>query len=501
MAQPGGKIDLRRLLQIARRWKWLLIMPPIVASIGAYIHVVTTPPQYASATTIMFGSNQTILQNVQDITPGVETKGRFKITDVAENIRQQMMAEATLSKVLDRSGIKPTESILEQVEEIMRSSPEASEAEVVRKLQLEWLAKKVETALAFPKRGNYIQLSIIHTNPEIAYKLTKNLAEAFIEESLIAESIGPQGTKEFAEEQREVYARKLEGAREKLRQFKMNQVRSQTQNFDVNLQNEPQISAQLKSLAVEISGKRSQLQEIENQLGEKKSHIAVQLSAKAVGLRVQMLEKTTNVAELMVRADWRDPQVIKLNQEMALLREGLQQEIRSTGVSDARNGYLPRDVDLAVQRQMALSDLDLLNQRKAVLDGLVQRYKQSLAMQPSQDLILAELQDSVNTYERYVKTYDEQVNGIDALKALRASDAQVRYKILDQANKPITPNTSDNPKILLMAFFGGLGLGVGLVYLIEFFDHSFKSAEEVEQVLGLTVLGTVPKIEFGERAV
>jgi uncharacterized protein involved in exopolysaccharide biosynthesis len=446
----------------------------------------------------MFGSNQTILQNVQDITPGVETKSRFKITDVAENIRQQLRAESTLNKVIDRTGLKPTAAILERAQEILRTQPDANENDLIRKLQLEWLANKMETALAFPKRGNYIQLSITHTNPEIAYKLTKNLAEAFIEESLIAESIGPRGTKEFAEKQRAAYTQKLEEAREKLRQFKMNVVRSQTQNFDVNVQNEPQINAQLKSLAVEISGKRSQLQDIEAQLREKKNHIAVQLSPKAVSLRVQMLEKTTNVAELMVRADWRDPQVIKLNQETASLREALQQEIHSTGVSNAKTGYLPRDVDLAVQRQMVLTDLDLLNQRKAVLNGLVQRYKQSLTIQPSQDLILAQLQDSINTYDRYVKTFDEQVRGIDALDALRESDAKVRYKILDRASKPITPNTADNPKILLMAFFGGIGFGVGLVYLIEFFDHSFKSAEEVEQVLGLTVLGTVPKIDFGE---
>jgi capsular polysaccharide biosynthesis protein len=100
--------------------------------------------------------------------------------------------------------------------------------------------------------------------------------------------------------------------------------------------------------------------------------------------------------------------------------------------------------------------------------------------------------------EEIVRTFEDQVRSTELIDGLRRSDADVRYNITDPANRPITPNTADQPKIVIMALFGGLGLGVGLVYLIEFFDHSFKSVEDIEQVLGLTVLGTVPKIEFGE---
>ncbi|MGH7451503.1 MAG: Wzz/FepE/Etk N-terminal domain-containing protein, partial [bacterium] len=211
MAQ-GGKIDLRSLLQIGKRWKWLLIVPPIVALIGAYAHIATTPPQYTSTTTILFGSNQFITQDLKSITPGTEVRGRFKITDVAENIRQQLLAETTLNKVIERTGLKPSQGMLETAKEILRNQPDAEEQEVIRRLQLEWLYRKVETALTFPKRGNFIQLSITHTNPEQAYLLTKSLAEVFIEESLLAEEVGPRETLVFATKQLEGYSQKLEQA-------------------------------------------------------------------------------------------------------------------------------------------------------------------------------------------------------------------------------------------------------------------------------------------------
>jgi tyrosine-protein kinase Etk/Wzc len=496
MAQDG-KIDLRRLLQIARRWKWLIIVPPIAALLGAYAYVSTTPPQYTSTTTIMLGENQAIIRGVKDIAPGTDVKRLPKITDIAENIRQQLLAETTLNKVLDRTALKPTESILERAQKLLRLQPDADKQEVVRKLQLEWLAQKVETALSFPKRGNYIQLSIAHTNPDIAYKLTKNLAEVFIEESLLAESVGPRETYAFASKQLEENKLKLEEAREKLRRFKTNMVLTQTQSFDVNLQNGAQINAQIKSLDVEIFDKQRQLQSLENQLGDMKNLIAISLSGKAGSLRALMLEKIASVAQLMIQANWRDPQVIKLNQEIATLREELQQEIRATGAAGA-SGFSPRDLELAVQRQMTLTDLELLNRHKAILEGLVQTYKQSLTLRPSQDLELMQLQNNVSTLEEIVRTFEDQVRGTQWVEDLRRSDAEVRYNITDPAKQPITPNTAEQPKMLIMAFFGGLGLGAGLVYLIEFFDHSFKTVEDVEQVLGLTVLGTVPKIDFGE---
>jgi len=496
----GGKIDLRRLLQIGRRWKWLVILPPLLALAGAYVYVITTPPQYTAMTTIMLGTNQSILPDIQSVMAGTEGKSKRKIIELGENIRQQLLAETTLNKVLERTGLKPTPSIVERAKELTSEQPGANEQELIHDLQKEWLGQKVLTALSFPKRGDYIQLTLTHTNPDVAYRLTKNLAEVFIEESLLAESVGPRGTYEFASKQLQENREKLEVARARLRDFSTGMVLSQTRVSEVNLQNEPQLAAQVKSLDVEVSEKRNQLQTVESQLGALRDRLTMQFSGPAAGLRARMLEKKSNVAQLMVQTDWRDPQVLKLNQEVAALRDELQQELHATGAADNGNGYSSRDLELAVQRQMTLIDLELLNREKAVLDGLLQNYKQSLTQRPSQNLELAQLQVEASKLEETVKRFEDQVQSTEWSDDLRRSDAAVRYNITDPAKRPITPNTSDQPKILIMTFFGGLGFGIGLVYLIEFFDHSFKTVEDVEQVLGLTVLGTVPRIDFAEMS-
>lgn len=496
MAQPGGKLDLRRLLQIAKRWKWLLVVPPILALIGAYYYVATTPPQYTSSSKIVLGNNPYI---APDMVAGV-VKSKNKMVDMRENIAAQVLSQSCLSEVIKRSGIKASQGIRERAEEILQNQPGGDKDAIVQKLQIDWLAPKVEAGLFFPRRGDYFQISITHSDPELAYSLTKNLAEVFIEESLLAEGAGPRATLDFTNQQLDIYTKQLEEARERLRQFRTGLVREKTRNFYIDAQNEPLINTQIKTIQADIVSKQSQLRDWDNQIGSAKEKIAFQFSPKALDLRGQLNEKNSNIAVLMVQLNWRDPQIIKLNQDIADLRERLQQELQATSAAGLAASFSPQELSRAVQRQMVLMDLEMLNREKATLENLVQTYKQSLTQQPGQDLQESQLQSEVNSLQEKVSNLREESQRLQMREALQSSDSEIRYKVQDPANRPITPTTADQPKTLLMALLGGLGFGIGLVYLIEFFDNSFKSVEDVEQVLGLTVLGTVPKMDFGETS-
>ena len=69
-------------------------------------------------------------------------------------------------------------------------------------------------------------------------------------------------------------------------------------------------------------------------------------------------------------------------------------------------------------------------------------------------------------------------------------------RIVDAAETPrraVTPNIRNN---LLLGLFGGLLLGIGLVFSFEYVDNRLKSPDEVKQHLGLPFLGMVPAL-FG----
>jgi capsular polysaccharide biosynthesis protein len=56
--------------------------------------------------------------------------------------------------------------------------------------------------------------------------------------------------------------------------------------------------------------------------------------------------------------------------------------------------------------------------------------------------------------------------------------------------KPVSPNKKMN---IAIAFLLGAMVGVGLAFLLEFLDNTFKSKDQVERELDIPVLGTIPK--------
>lgn len=61
---------------------------------------------------------------------------------------------------------------------------------------------------------------------------------------------------------------------------------------------------------------------------------------------------------------------------------------------------------------------------------------------------------------------------------------------------PVSPKTKTNVAI---AFVLGLLVSIGLAFLIEYLDDSVRSDQEIAQILGVPVLGTISTIDGEER--
>lgn len=65
-------------------------------------------------------------------------------------------------------------------------------------------------------------------------------------------------------------------------------------------------------------------------------------------------------------------------------------------------------------------------------------------------------------------------------------------KVIDTAevpDKPVKPNKKMNVAI---GFILGLMVGFGIVFLIEYFDNTIKTADDIKKYLDLPVIGTIP---------
>lgn len=78
--------------------------------------------------------------------------------------------------------------------------------------------------------------------------------------------------------------------------------------------------------------------------------------------------------------------------------------------------------------------------------------------------------------------------------------AQVNLKnanarIVDQAFPPLTHSSPNVVMNLAAGLFGGLAVGMGLVFIVAFLDDRVKSAFDIEGTIGLPMLGIIPRIK------
>ena len=74
-----------------------------------------------------------------------------------------------------------------------------------------------------------------------------------------------------------------------------------------------------------------------------------------------------------------------------------------------------------------------------------------------------------------------------------AGDAQSNnVSVIDKAELPGAPVSPSLFRNLFLAFALGAAAATGAVWLIELLDDTFKSVEDVEERLGLPVLGVIP---------
>jgi polysaccharide chain length determinant protein (PEP-CTERM system associated) len=107
-------------------------------------------------------------------------------------------------------------------------------------------------------------------------------------------------------------------------------------------------------------------------------------------------------------------------------------------------------------------------------------------------------------YKELTRGYQTALDSYNELQRKRDDSAMAtnlerkqegeQFRVLDPANLPEKPSFPNRPLFALGGLLGGLGLGIGIAYLLEMQDSSFKTERDVEFALHLPVLAMVPAI-------
>ncbi len=187
---------------------------------------------------------------------------------------------------------------------------------------------------------------------------------------------------------------------------------------------------------------------------------------------IQQLQDT-DVQLSSLEADFGEnhPEVQRVKSQLKKLENKLSQRIQAL-----RNGL--KTEHLLAKKMFSALDKELEKERATSIES------QGAEFRPFRNA-----QADLET-ERYTYT---QLNAKLRQEIITAKIPRNPVEIIESAvpnNRPVSPNLFMN---VLLSIFVGLGAGVGLAYFIEYLDTSIKTADDVERLLGLPVLGLIPQ--------
>jgi polysaccharide chain length determinant protein (PEP-CTERM system associated) len=477
---PGRTYAIEDFAGMAWRRKWALLIPLAAISAGTAVVAHYLPNKYRSETVILVVPQQVPETYVQATVTS-------RIEDRLQSISQQILSRTRLERIIRDFDLYAEErrtGIMEDVVEGMRT-------------------KDIKVDVL---KGDAFRIAYVGKQPQTVMKVTERLASLFIEENLRDRELLAEGTNQFLTIQLDDARRRLIEQEKKLEEYRSRHSGELPSQAPANLQQIQNIQMQVQALVESLNRDVDRRLLVERELADLAA-VEAQLATSTTpesdlaqlpaALRLSSARKALSQMELRLTAE--HPDIVRMRRVVA----GLEQSVASEELA----APLSEEAAAAAQTQPAnrlavlrseLESLDDRVARKHAEEGRLRKlaaaYQSRLEAIPSRETELAELMRDYSTLQSiYADLLGKNEQSKIAANLERRQIGE-QFKVLDAARPAERPFSPDRTKINLLGGLGGLLLGLALAVLLEYRDSSFRSEEDVTQVLDLAVLAQIPRI-------
>lgn len=348
--------------------------------------------------------------------------------------------------------------------------PSASEEELRGKARM--IRGSVSAIQADERRPGIVYIRAYHSSPEMAMKIANTVAEVYQKENFESQNKTFTETYSFLTERLLSLKKALEESQRALQKFKQEQGIVFLGGSDIDIEklsefNAEYISTRAKRLEMEV--RLEQLRKLSpSELLIASSSFFPNNSA-IQKLKDDLMSQKIKLAGLLQQYKEKYPEAIYTKSRIALVENMLKDEIQKNIIS------LETDYRSIQAKEEAL--LKAINEYKAEAQEVGKKQAE-----------YAMLQQEVNTNKEIYLLLYKKLGEADITKGMERNNV----RIIDYATLPRVPVRPRKGLNLMFSLLVGLFCGIGLVYVKEYLDLSFKDSEEVEQYLGLPVLGVIP---------
>jgi len=339
----------------------------------------------------------------------------------------------------------------------------------------DWLAEAMVKKLdVIPSRDSRIvNLEYSATDPRFARIIVNAFAQAYIDINLELSLDPAKRSSDWFDGQLKTLRTKVEDAQTRLTQYQhAHGIVATDERLDTETAKYNALAGELvgaEAAAADAKSKLQQAQRLRNtDSGQLESIPEVLSNAFIQSLKAEILKQSAKLDDLSKTVGENHPQYLSSTTEIQSLRKKLKSEINNVtqGIANAER--------LARARESQL--------------------REAVAQQKVRMLDLKQQRDEMNVLSRELDTsqrvYDAALQRSNQM-SLESQFNLTNISVLSEANQPIKPS---RPKVFLniaLSVFMGLLLGIGAAFLLEFMDRRIRSVKDLEETLGVKLLGIV----------
>ena len=482
------QIDPRYYLSLLSRRRWYFIVPFCLLIIVGCLLAVKLPKIYQATTLILIQPQSVPKEYVRPVvSEGAESR--------ISNISQQIMSRSTLENIINQFNLYG----------------QKDQAGMFIEDKIADLRKRITIDLSKrTKRDDpeAFSVSFEGENPQKVAAVANALASNFIDENIKTRESQAVGTSNFLQDQLQSTRARLEELEQALKTYREKYMGGLPGQLDTNLKILERLQGQLidRQTAIRDAKNRSIL--LNQQLAEMQNYSAVAAAAGTDGeagmddaVKLGQLQK--QLEDLQNQYTDRHPDVVRMKEKIENLKSSLAVQGTQPGADNTAGGktgpaalpMMSRSRTLLQSQQSEVqNEIVSLEAEIPRLQKQIEFYERLVDETPNREQELLTLK---RDYENMQKSYNSLLDRkLQAEVAVNLEKMQIgeQFRVLDYAKLPSKPVKPDMRRLFTLVLAAAIGTGVGLIFLLEYLDTSFKKIEEIDTHLGLPVLAIIPQM-------
>ena len=486
----GGEdeIDLRVYWHLFNKYQWQIIGLTLLIGLLTTLVTFSLQPIYRATVTLLIEFEQPKIINIEEVY-GISSANKDYYQTQLEILKSRSLVEKVVDKlnlVSHNAFNQDTASVrwfdwrhwLGQIEE-----PSVTPTSTQRKYQA--IVNKILANLSIePVRNTQLaKISFESKNAQLAADVVNTLANLYIETDLNARLAMTKQATALLTERIDELRRKLSQSEQALQAYLEEHNLVNVEGVkSVAIKQIEEMASNLVKAHRQLAETQSAYQQVQALRGQASSAFesitAVINNSLVQRLKEIELDAERKVSELSKRYGSKHPNMIAARTELNTARSNTTKQIRQviTGIT--------KEYEVALANAQALERA--LKEKEAQIQEINRNEYQLGVLQ-------REVEVNRQLYDLFLTRFKET----DASQDIQALQSKIG-QIIEPALVASTPYKPRKKLIVTISLVLGLLFSTLLAFLLEYLDNTIKNSEDVEQKLGLPLLGTLPKLRISQ---